>query len=460
MRFDPTLAAVRFGSGLSPIIGLPTNADAVLAEIDDAFAFVVPGYSDVEPTILSFQQAARARNKARGTDQAEPTEQAFRDVRQAANRVYDQALRASLARHVGANVGFKPRLSAFFADHFTVKSRGGPQRHLVTPYVEDAVTPHLNGYFSAILRSVITHPMMLIYLQQFQSVGPKSSLGKRLNRGINENLARELLELHTLGVNGVYAQADVRELAELLTGLTYNGQRGFFYDERSAEPGAETVLGITYDAADGLDNILHAIDDLAVHPQTARHISGKIAAAFVADTPDVGLVDAMTAAFVATDGFLPSVYAVMLDHPAAWHTDLQKIKSPQRFITSAMRALGVTGDGVDQASGRDTRALFVSPLRVMGQPWERPNGPDGWPEDRDHFAQGCHIGVSAAAKCVFFGQGGNSLIQIIIRNRSRQSTQKLRDIAQSFRPIVGFDHRNHVAEVILVGDHVRAYDLV
>ena len=182
-------------------------------------------------------------------------------------------------------------------------------------------------------------------------------------------------------MDGVYAQADVRELAELLTGLTYNGQRGFFYDERFAEPGAETVLGITYDAVDGLDNILHAIDDLAVHPQTARHIAGKIAAAFVADTPDVSLVDAMTAAFVATDGFLPSVYAAMLDHPASWHVNLQKIKSPQRFITSAMRALGVTGDQVDQASGRNTRALFVAPLRVMGQPWERPNGPDGWPED-------------------------------------------------------------------------------
>ena len=132
MRFDPTLAAVRFGSGRSPIIGPPANADAILAEIDDAFALVIPGYSDVEPSIRSYQQASMTRTKARGTDQAEATEQAFREVRQAANRVYDQALRSSLARHVGAQIGFKPRLSAFFADHFTVKSRGGPQRNLVT----------------------------------------------------------------------------------------------------------------------------------------------------------------------------------------------------------------------------------------------------------------------------------------------------------------------------------------
>lgn len=381
MPFDPTLAAVRFGSGLSPIIGPPADAVALLADIDTSFTYSVPNFDDVVPSQRAFQQANKARNKARGTDQAEAVEQAFRDLRLVVNGIFDQSLRSSFARQVGADIGFKARLGTFFADHFTVKSGNGAQRHLVTPYVEDAIAPHLNGHFSVMLRAVVTHPMMLLYLQQVQSVGPLSPLGKRRNRGINENLARELLELHTLGVDGTYAQADVRELAELLTGLTYNGQRGFFYDGRFAEPGAETVLGITYDVADGLDNILRAVDDLAVHPQTARHIATKIAVAFVADTPDVGLVDAMAAAFVATDGFLPAVYASMLDHPAAWGAELQKIKSPQRFITSAMRALGVTGDEMDQASGRNLRGLIIGPLRVMGQPWERPNGPDGWPDD-------------------------------------------------------------------------------
>ena len=127
--------------------------------------------------------------------------------------------------------------------------------------------------------------------------------------------------------------------------------------------------------------VLRAVDDLAVHPETARHISGKIAASFVADQPDVDMVNAMTAAFIDTDGFLPSVYAVMLDHPAAWTPELQKIKSPQRFITSAMRALGVSGDVVEQASRRNTHAVIAGPLRVMGQPWQLPNGPDGWPDD-------------------------------------------------------------------------------
>lgn len=381
VRFNPTLAAVRFGSGLSPYFDLPATPDDILADIDRTFDFQVPLFNDVTPTIRDFQQASKARGKARGTDTAEATQQAFREVRQAANDVHDQAMRATFARHVGASIGFKARLAAFFGDHFTTKSRNAAQRHMITPYVEDAVAPHLNGYFGAMLRAVVTHPMMLMYLQQVQSMGPLSPLGQKRNRGINENLARELLELHTIGVDGSYSQTDVRELAELLTGLTYQGNRGFYYDDRFAEPGAETVLGVTYDAADGLDNILRAVDDLAKHPQTARHIAAKIAAYFVADKPDAGLVDAMTAAFVASDGFLPSVYAAMLDHPAAWAPQLQKIKSPQRFITSAMRALGVTGDDVNNASGRNTRAVIRVPMRVMGQPWERPNGPDGWPDD-------------------------------------------------------------------------------
>lgn len=381
MRFDPTLAAVRFGAGLSPLFALPADAGAILAELETDFSYFIPNFEDVVPTGQAFQQASKARNQARGTDQAEIAEQAFRDLRIDANSLYDQALRATFARHVGADVGFKARITDFFADHFTVKYRNGSQRHLVTPYVEEAIAPHINGYFNVLLRSVVTHPMMLLYLQQVRSIGPNSDLGRRQNRGINENLARELLELHTIGVNGAYSQTDVRELAELLTGLTYQGPRGFYYDERFAEPGAETVLGISYDAADGLDNILRAVDDLAAHPQTAAHIAGKIAAEFVADVPDAGLVTAMTDAYLKSGGYLPAVYAVMLDHPAAWKAELQKIKSPQRFITSSMRALGVTGQDVNKASRRNTAAVIKTPLRVMGQPWERPNGPDGWPDD-------------------------------------------------------------------------------
>ena len=379
--FDPTLAALRFGTGLSPLFARPENQGDLLAEFDTPMPYRVVGFDQADPSLRDFQQAASRRNKARGTDDATTTENAFRDVRVAANVIYNNALRATFANHVGARVGFAARMERFWADHFTVRARNTAQRHLVSPFIADAIAPHMNGSFRDMLRAVVTHPMMLLYLQQVQSVGPQSPFGKRRKRGINENLARELLELHTLGVNGPYDQNDVRALAELLTGLTYNNQRGFFYDLRFAQPGAETVMDITYDAADGLANVLRAVDDLADHPQTAVHIAGKIAAYFVSDTPDADLIAAMAVAFRQSDGHLPAVYAAMLDHPSAWHRDLQKVKSPQHFMASALRALGLTGDAIANATGRHTREILVSPMRVMGQPWQRPNGPDGWPDD-------------------------------------------------------------------------------
>lgn len=380
MTFDPNLAVIRFGAGRAPLFELPQGADALLAEVDASLLYDVTGFGDTRPSMAEFQAAAKMARAARGTDALEAEEAAFRAVRVAANTFYNEAVRSGLARHVGAEFGFAARLEAFWADHFTVIARNVAQKHMVATFVQDAIRPHIGGSFSQMLKAVATHPMMLIYLEQTRSVGPDSYTGKRLKRGLNENLAREMLELHTLGVGGPYSQTDVTELAELLTGLTYRAQDGFYYNPRLAEPGAETVLGVTYDAADGVANILAAIDDLAAHPQTAEHIARKIAAEFVADDPDPALVQRMAEAFVATDGDLPTVYAAMLEHPAAWVRKLQKVKSPLRFITSAMRALGVSGDAVAQADGRKTRELFLGPLRVMGQPWENPNGPDGWPD--------------------------------------------------------------------------------
>ena len=129
-----------------------------------------------------FHQAGQTRNKARGTAEAEATEEAFRAVRQATNAVYDQAMRSSLARQVGANVGFRTRLTMFFADHFTVKSRNTAQRHVFVAYAEDAIGPHVNGYFRDMLRAVATHPMMLLYLEQYRSMGPLSRAGQRWGR--------------------------------------------------------------------------------------------------------------------------------------------------------------------------------------------------------------------------------------------------------------------------------------
>lgn len=381
MTFDPTIAAVRFGTGLSPVFARPAAIGELFAELDARSRFRIATFTAAQPTMKQMSDAAAEQRKAAGTDELEAKTEAAKALRQQAAEVQAEAMRATIARFVEADHGFAERLTDFWADHFTVVARRTAERHLVSSYVEEAVRPYIGGRFIDMLGSVMTNSLMLLYLQQVQSMGPESRMGLQRGRGINENLAREMLELHTLGVEGSYSQADVRSLAELLTGLTYNGVQGFFYDERMAEPGAETVLGVTYDAADGIPNILAAIEDLALHPDTARHLSLKIATYFVGKDPDPAIVDAMAARYLATDGQLQAVYAAMFEHPAAWSRELRQVKSPLLFITSALRALGVSGVDVMEMNRRNMFRTVTSPMRVMGQEWQTPVGPDGWPDD-------------------------------------------------------------------------------
>jgi uncharacterized protein (DUF1800 family) len=219
---------------------------------------------------------------------------------------------------------------------------------------------------------------MLNYLDQTGSTGPNSRAGKRRARGLNENLARELLELHTLGVGGAYTQADVSELAALLTGVSV-GEGGFVFKPQMAEPGSETVLGVTYDGRD-LEPVLALLTDLAARPETAGHVARKLAVHFVADSPDPALVAAMTRAYAESGGDLAAVCGAMVEHPAAWGQPLAKVRQPFEFILAALRALGVDGAAVMAMPSGPFRQRLVLPLALMGQPWQQPPGPDGWPE--------------------------------------------------------------------------------
>ncbi len=233
----------------------------------------------------------------------------------------------------------------------------------------------------------MTSPLMLHYLDQQQSVGPQSRHAKSRDkaRGLNENLAREVLELHTLGVDGPYTQGDVRELAALFTGMRYQLGQGVRFDPARAEPGGETVLGQTYGGAGKAEfaDIHRALWDLATHPATARHVAWKLAVHFTGDQPDAQLVDHMAARFLATDGDLLAVYGALLEHPAAWLPQLNNVKPPFDFIASACRALNWQPKS-GEAAHKQTLRQFYRPLRAMGQRWHRPNGPDGWSEwDQD-----------------------------------------------------------------------------
>ena len=387
MPFDPTIAAIRFGTGLSPLIAPPDSVAAMLAALTGpdriAADWPIPAYSALAPDTAALRLLNRDRNRARDAGQAAQAASLDAEVKamRDANRgIGDAAFLATLIRGAVAPDGLRERLTAFWADHFTVKANQGAIRHLVTPYVEEAIRPHLAGRFADMLRAVVTHPMMLNFLNQSASVGPNAPAANGGRRGLNENLARELLELHTVGVGAAYGQADVRELAELLTGLSVDNAGVFGFDPRKAEPGAETVLGVTYGADATVDNVMAALENIAIHPATARHIVGKLAVHFVADTPDSGLVDALTARFTDTGGDLGAVYATLLDHPAAWARERAKVKPPVAYLTSALRALAVPPDVLIGLDRRDLNVTLQRPLRVMGQDWERPIGPDGWPE--------------------------------------------------------------------------------
>ncbi len=385
MPFDPILAAIRFGTGLSPVLPPPGSAKAMLAQLtgrdDVARQLPIAPFTEARPTLNQLRDAKRAARTAAGTAQAGAARDAARARNLEAVTTRQRHFATTLARGVIApEGGLRERMLSFWADHFTVTSRSGNTVHLITPFVEEAIRPHLGGRFGDMLLAVTTHPMMLAYLDQSRSIGPNSAAARRDGGGLNENLARELLELHTVGVDGPYDQADVRQLAELLTGLSWTPERGMEYRPTHAEPGAETVLGTTFAEAPRFDTIRSALQMLATHPATAAHLARKLAVHFVSDDPDPDLVAALEAQFLDTRGDLAAVTAALLDHPASWAPEARKVKPPLGYMQSALRALAVPPEMLIEADRQTWRRLIERPLRVMGQTWERAPGPDGWPE--------------------------------------------------------------------------------
>jgi len=385
-----TVAALRFGYGLPLPAGAPTAPPAMLDALagPDAMAarYPLPGTAEAMARMEAFDDAARDRRRARRAQMqgagAEAIEAAYKAAGDAINTAWAAGSAAQIACALDAPDGFRERLVFFWADHFAVAPRGASQRELPLALMGEAIRPHVAGRFAEMLTAVVTHPAMLIYLDQVTSFGPGSVQGSRKARGLNENLARELLELHTLGVGAGYSQTDVRELAELLTGLTIRPGVGFRFIRQRAEPGAEIVLGESYpeNREDGLVPVRAALQALALRPETARHLARKLAVHFVADAPDPGLVAAMEAAWIDSGGDLLAVYAALLAHPAAWAPVGAKARQPYDFTLAGLRALGIGGAAVMALEPARLRRLILGPQGVMGQPWQAPPGPDGWPE--------------------------------------------------------------------------------
>ena len=288
---------------------------------------------------------------------------------------------------------FHERLVHFWANHFAVSADKQPLPAIAGLYENEAVRPHIAGKFEDMLIAVEQHPAMIMYLDNQRSIGPNSRAGKRANRfrsdqefGLNENLAREILELHTLGVDGGYTQDDVTTFAKVITGWSIGGanERGRFaqgepgtfeYRDIIHEPGRHTVLGKTY-ADNGLKQGEAVLRDLARHPSTARHLAMKLARHFVADEPPASLVDRLAAVYLDSDGDMPKVYEALIDSDEAWLDVRSKYKSPHDYVVSTYRAL----DHVPE-NGRQV----VGGLDILGQVPYRPGSPAGWPDTAEQW---------------------------------------------------------------------------
>jgi len=392
VRFDPVLAEMRFGNGLSPVVAPPASVAQMLdllAGPDVAAArFPVETFTQYRDRIIRVQDAWKVRQQQRGAEAAGFARKAVNLEKKAARTDRLFWLGQQMLRRTWAEDGLRERLVGFWADHFTAQGKAGLLRWSASPYVEEAIRPHVTGRFSDLLLAATTSPLMLHYLDQYRSYGPNSPrAAQRGGRdGLNENLAREVLELHTLGVGAPYDQRDVRALAMLFTGLSYQPEQGFVFRKPMAEPGTHEVLGVSYGSAQArLQDIQDALRDLARHPATARHIARKLAVHFVADEPPAGLVAHLEARFISTDGDLLQVMAALLEHSDAWAPELRNVKPPFDFLSSVARALAVPDDRFANLNERGLARLLRVPLHEMGQPWEAPSGPDGWPEEDTHW---------------------------------------------------------------------------
>lgn len=301
------------------------------------------------------------------------------------------ALRRRIALALAAQSGFGERLFGFWTDHFTTVPRSPHYMPLQASLTDEAIRPHLGGRFAEMLKAVTLHPMMLTYLDQTASSGDTSPYAQHTpGAGLNENLARELLELHTLGVSGPYTQSDVHEAANLLAGMVYRiYNRGFFYDVSRAEPGVETVLGVDY-PADSVAEIQRMLDDLAMHPATARHLARKLAVHFIADQPSAALIDLMASAYLDSGGTLMAVYEIMARALVNRVPLRQKIRQPLEWIIAAFRALGITAAELESLPGDLFDKHVLDALTTLGQPFEQAPDPSGWPEE-----EGAWIGPQA-----------------------------------------------------------------
>jgi uncharacterized protein (DUF1800 family) len=393
---DPALAAAiaanRFGLGARPGELARVGADA-RGWLNAQLAGAAPrlqgselrGSADILSQALALRRGQRDARAAGAAQNADAT--AAKKVRELYKPIYAYETSARISAALTTDRPFVERLTYFWTNHFAVSVDKAAVFGLAGSFEREAIRPHVLGNFTDLLLASTRHPAMLLYLDNQTSIGPNSPLARRAERraserrfGINENLAREILELQTLGVAGGYTQADVTSFAQVITGWSIGGQSlgrvsggvpgQFIFRPEMHEPGAQVVLGKRY-GQDGEEQGAAVLRDLARRPAAAQFIATKLARHFIADEPPPQAIEHLARAFHEGGGDLPTVYRALIGLKECWAQALAKFKTPGEYIISSLRGLEVAENHADKAS---------SSFALLGQRIYAPGSPAGWPD--------------------------------------------------------------------------------
>jgi uncharacterized protein (DUF1800 family) len=390
--------------GFMPKAGVPTDPRAaLLADLANRTAGQI-----TNKELLSVGEAARATfafQQERKAERLEKAATARGDMADGTNKpgmaapnarpdmakqtpgvpqqIYLQEAKARLDAALSAETGFVERLVWFWSNHFCVSADKGPVRSLCGAFEREAIRPHVRGKFADMLLAVETHPAMLLYLDNAQSIGPNSFAGQRRGKGINENLAREIMELHTIGVRSGYSQADVTNFAKVITGWSivppkqdHGGE--FIFNERLHEPGVERIMDHDYGDG-GFEQGRAVLLALARSSATAKHIASKLARHFVADEPPPSLVDRLAKRFRDTDGDLMEVSLTLVTTAEACDAPPSKLRRPSEWLVNSARALNLTPPDVRP---------FLQAQNMLGEPLWRPLAPNGFSDESAPWMDG------------------------------------------------------------------------
>lgn len=397
------IAVNRFGLGTSLTSdSAPTDAKKWLATQLEQYQIMPSTWANQRKTSEIVADLAQYQMQARNTNENNK-ESVKRDFRRDVRDDYLAAVKARAETALTTTTPFIERLVYFWANHFAISVEKPAVTDLAGAFELEAIRPYVLGNFKDLLFAVEKHPAMLLYLDQANSIGPNSRAAERMSardpnkkRGLNENLAREILELHTLGVRSGYTQTDVTEFARALTGWSVagagngknakdkngiEGANGFVFRPQIHELGSRNIINKTYNQSN-MAQAEAVLADLATAQATATHIATKLARHFAGDTPPATLVDKLSKAFTSSGGNLSSVYRALIDAPEAWQPAPAKFKTPWEWLISSLRGLGYLNTGKQNLEGINPAQI----LNQLGQPVWKSGSPTGYDDIADTWA--------------------------------------------------------------------------